>query len=1044
VDSVYAILLTDLVASTALAIRLGEARATVLLTTHDRIARDLLVEYGGREIDKSDGFLLLFDEPTAAANYAQAYHRALAMLDTPLQARVGLHFARVHLRPNSPQDIGRGAKPVEVEGLAKSVAARAMSVAGAGQTIATPQAVAEILRQRNSEPLITSHGHWQLKGLPDPLELFELGVVGEAPSSPPADGDKAWRVSWNGQTWVPVHKPRHLPAERDVFKGRAIELQALATLLEDGARIVSILGIGGSGKTRLAIHYGWMWLGDYPGGVWFCDLADARTADGIASAVARSLDVPLRKDPIAQLGHAIDARGRCLLILDNFEQVAGHADATLGPWVDRAPDAQFIVTSRQVLGLPGEASLLLPPLRLEPALELFAVRARAAKPTFALTEDNRQTVVELVDLLDRLPLAIELAAARVRVMPPATLLARMGQRFRLLKAKAGRRDRHATLSGMLDWSWDLLSPVERSALAQLSVFEGGFTLEAAEAVLDVDAFDDAPWPVDLVESLVDKSLVRPGDDNRFGFLVTVQEYAAQKLKADGGEGASQRHLAHLAGFGTPQALDALDGHGGIPLQAALLPELDNLVKACRHGTRSEEAELAVNALSAAWRVLSMTGPLATGLTLADGVLALPNLTPDCRSRALQTAVHALRWMGRRDSATEYNQEALSLARELGDPDAEGIAVGNVGLLQASMGQHEEALQSCTAALALQRQTGNQVGEGKLLNVLGLQLRALGRLSEARAAHEESLRVTRESGDVRSEGGVLANLGIVHVFCGEMSEAVDLHHQALAIHRQVGNRLSEANVLGNLGNLYRQLGRLDEARDQLEAALHLNRQVGNRQSEGTKLGNLGSVAAEAGLLDESQTWLEAALVAHRETGNTKSEGIVQGDLAVLFDMRGEVSKARELFHRALELHRGAGDRVSECNSSLCLGMIEAKANRLDTAREQLEHALELALDAKALRLEGSALAGLGHVAALEGDLVNGRGLLERGVARLRETGWPNELAKALVNQAKLEYRDENAETATACLDEAEGLVAQLGPRAASSLGPIIAAVRAEHP
>ena len=201
------------------------------------------------------------------------------------------------------------------------------------------------------------------------------------------------------------------------------------------------------------------------------------------------------------------------MILDNFEQVARHAEETLGRWLNRASDARFLVTTREVLGLPGEEILALAPLAPSDAAALFMRRAEAAKPGFQPNAEDQAAIGPLVKLLEGLPLAIELAAARVRVMPPRTLLLRMSERFKLLSSTGGRLDRQATLRAVFDWSWDLLSLPEKAALAQLSVFEGGFTLESVEGVLDLSAYENAPWPMDALQSLVHKSLVRQVTDD---------------------------------------------------------------------------------------------------------------------------------------------------------------------------------------------------------------------------------------------------------------------------------------------------------------------------------------------------------------------------------------------------------------------------------------------------------------------------------------------------------------------------------------------------
>src|SRR6202165_5339570 len=272
-------------------------------------------------------------------------------------------------------------------------------------------------------------GEHGLKGLLNPERLLQVVASDLRVDFPPL-------ASQTGHS---------LPAERDAFVGRRESLAELTRALDGEARVVSVLVLGGTGKTRLVARFGWSSLRDFPGGVWFCDLSEARSLDGILYAVAQGLDVPLGKDdPVTQIGRAIAGRGRCLVILDNFEQVARHAEETLGRWLNRASAARFLVTTREVLGLPGEEILALAPLAPSDAAALFMRRAEAAKPGFQPSSEDQSAIAPLVKLLEGLPLAIELAAARVRVMPPKTLLLRMNERFKLLSSAGGRVDRQGT------------------------------------------------------------------------------------------------------------------------------------------------------------------------------------------------------------------------------------------------------------------------------------------------------------------------------------------------------------------------------------------------------------------------------------------------------------------------------------------------------------------------------------------------------------------------------------------------------------------------
>ena len=374
-----ALLLTDLVNSTRMVEARGDAWAAQAWAAHDRLARDLLARLGGRELSRTDGFFLMFGDPVDAARFALAYHHELAQLG--LAARVGLHAGPVVLRDNSPDDIRFGAVATEVDGLATPLTARIMTLARGGQTLVTAAAALALRDPLREEVRLKCHGFYRLKGIEAPMEIFELAAADASHLTPPADVEKAYRVIRIGDLWQPARAVRHnLSAERDLFVGRAAELGALATHLDAGTRLLTVIGPGGIGKTRMARRFGWTWLGDWPGGVYFCDLSETRSLDGILFAVASALEIALgRDDPLAQIGHAIAGRGRCLVIFDNFEQVVTHAQATLGRWLDRAADASFLVTSREALHLRGEQVITLGPLPLDAeAIELFACRARGS------------------------------------------------------------------------------------------------------------------------------------------------------------------------------------------------------------------------------------------------------------------------------------------------------------------------------------------------------------------------------------------------------------------------------------------------------------------------------------------------------------------------------------------------------------------------------------------------------------------------------------------------------------------------------------------
>jgi len=900
----HALLLTDIVDSTRIAQQLGDPAMAALWETHDRVARDLLREWHGREIDKSDGFLLLFANAEEAVGYALAYHRALAELKPPLKARAGLHVGAVRLRENHRDDVARGAKPVEVEGLAKPTTARVMSLAQPGQTLLTAEARAAL---GAASLRLQSHGHWRMKGIEAPIEVHEVGDA-QAPFIPPPDSAKAYRVVRRNELWLPKQELRHsLPAERDAFIGRDAALQELARRFGAGARVISILGIGGTGKSRLAQRFGWAWLGDFPGGVWFCDLSQARSLDGIVYAVAQGLDVPLGSaDPVGQLSSAIAGRGACLVILDNFEQVSRYAEQTLGQWLNRAAEARFIVTTREVLGIAGEEAMALPPLGPADAVALFLRRAAAARDGFDPGAEDRATISRLVTLLDGLPLAIELAAARVRVMPPRTLLARMSERFKLLAASGGRRDRQATLRTTFDWSWEMLSAPEKSALAQLSVFEVGFTLEAAEAVLDLSGFDDPPWAVDVVQSLVDKSLVRPLGERRFGLLGSVQEYAAEHLATPGrfeGSGAAaqasahQRHWVYYA---------ALDERSAI---ADGCIETENLVAACRRATARPDIDAAIGSLKAAWSALRLRGPFRVGAELAKAIRELSGLNAGQHAIVQWVAGSAEQALGRGLAARACFEAGLADAREAGDAGTQAWLLCGWGSVMVLEGHTAAATDMLQQALAMSRELGLRELECRTLNELGALAHALARIDEARAHYAAALQLAREIGDRQREGGLLGNLGGLLHGDGKLAEARQLYERALEIARETGDRRWGGNTHCNLGLLLHEQGEPAEARRQFEAALVIARDMGHLRLESVVLCNLAIALEAQGEPREACACYEKAVVSAMALGDRRSEGQFRGYLGLLYVRLGRVGEGFSCLDAAESLLEAVNDRLS---------------------------------------------------------------------------------------------------------------------------------------
>ena len=733
-------------------------------------------------------------------------------------------------------------------------------------------------------------------------DLQAAPATGQGSALPPPEtsaADSAAGAGVDPSAAAPARR-HSLPAERDEFVGRRAAMRELRQRFDQGARLVSLVAIGGCGKTRLATHFGWTRIDQLAGGVWFCDLASARSIEGLLHAVALGLDVPLGKDdPVTQLGHAIAGRGNCLVILDNFEQVVRHAEATLGRWLERASDARFLVTSREVLGIAGEQALALAPLDSDEAQMLFRRRAAASRSDFDPTPEDQAAIAPLVQLLDGLPLAIELAAARVRTLSPRGLLARMNERFRVLASSGGRLDRQSTLRAAFDWSWDLLAPAERVALAQCSVFEGGFTLEAAEAVLDFSSIDDPPWLLDVVQSLVDKSLVRPCGNERFDLLVSVQAYAMEHLQTEGRycgsgvealEAARRRHGEWFGAFGPQRAMENR------------CADLNNMVAACRRNIGAGDAPAAAGALDGAWAALSWQGPFKAGIDLAAAVCAMPKLQGVAAARAQAAYGEALVASGAPAQAQEQFERALAHAGAAGDLRCAASVTVSLATLHAHAARPEAA----------------------------------------RTEYAQALEIARAACDANLECAALNGLGTLEFEAGRIDGAQEHFESALAAARASGDRRWQGSLLGNLGSLYANLGRMDEARSHCEESLLIARELGDRQHEGNRLCNLGWVNYLQRRFDDARVASEAALAVARELGYARLESIALCNLGLVYDATSSLALAQEAYEAALVVARRIGDCRTEGQVLGYLGLTHARRHASAAARQCLEHGQALLL------------------------------------------------------------------------------------------------------
>ncbi|MBL8910321.1 MAG: protein kinase, partial [Archangium sp.] len=614
-------------------------------------------------------------------------------------------------------------------------------------------------------------------------------------------------------------RPTNIGKQATSFIGRVAELADLHQLFRQGARLITLLGPGGTGKTRLSLQFGSQLVthfdasekGKKRGGVWFCDLTEARDRDGVCIAVARALGVQMVPgDMVKLLGHAIAGRGETLLVLDNFEQVVAVAAETVGVWFKAAPQARFVVSSRELLRADDETVFEVPPLRTpkpsDPdsrsaeAVELFIERARTSRPGWQPDEKEVAAIAELVRQLDGMPLAIELAAGRAGVLTPSQLVQRMPQRFSILVDRRGAVERQATLRGAIDWSWSSLSPPEASMLAQLSVFRGGFSADAAESVVKLE--NEAA--ISVLMGLRAKSLVRAyfpsGDENqtRFGLYETIREYAAEKLARFTDQGtAFERHATFYIALG--QRLSA-----GAEGSKSKLDELDlereNLSVVFERARVAKDGQKALAAGLALDPLLTLRGPFAPHLELLDHVVELVRATPTMAGQALEARGRARTARGRLAEGESDLFDALELAERTGAHASAARINYLLGAVQRTFGRRKDAMDFLQTAIAQFKATDEWFYRGRAVSSLASVKQEMGNEAAALELFNEALEIHRKVGDRRYEGITLANLGVQQQDLGLLKQARANYQAALAIHRELGNRRSEGVSYVNLGDL----------------------------------------------------------------------------------------------------------------------------------------------------------------------------------------------------------------------------------------------------
>ncbi|MBX7044043.1 MAG: tetratricopeptide repeat protein [Ignavibacteria bacterium] len=927
-------LFTDIEGSTRLAQEFPD-KLHDLLEKHHSILDDSIESNGGfvfRTV--GDAYCCAFAVATDAIKAAVEIQRRLAGEDwgaAPVKVRIGIHSGSAEWNGNNYMGYIT---------LARS--ARVMSSAYGEQVIVSEDAHRLAEDYYGAEFSFRDLGIRRLKDVIQPLRLFQVLSPGLREDFPPLKTLDA--------------RPNNLPVQLTSFVGREEEMRQIRSKLKN-ARLLTLTGPGGTGKTRLALQIAADVIDQFANGVWFVELDTIHDPESLPQEILLSLGVKEEAKQNAEqtLSEFLNKK-ELLLVLDNCEHLIESCSLLAEKLLKSSAGVKILATSREALRCLGEQthhtlSLSAPdpkekqtPEKITQyeAVRLFIERALSANPKFRVNNDNAAAVAAICHRLDGIPLAIELAAARTKILSPEKIHDRLDDRFSLLTG--GRRTaipRQQTLRAMIDWSYDLLAEDEKELWSMLSVFSGGWTLEAAETVCRSEDTD----VMDLLQNLREKSIVIFDEaSERYRMLETIRQYGDDKLRSSGRiDDIKDRHLEYFRSA----ASEAGENLKGPEMKTWLVlteAESANIEKAFYHSmmsSRLEDALLIAGAMGYYWETKGM---YSEGRHRLESALnAAENIRGDTRARALVHAGRLAHIQGDIETAKSCYSESMSIFRESGNQAGIAAALKNFGLLSYEQGEYKRSEELHEEALEMFRQSNDKRGTAYSLNDYAAVLIEQGKFERAKQILEEGLVIHREINDKRGIAFCLNNLASICSEQAEYEQAVKYLNENSRIFNGLGDRRGEAYSLNSLGNLAINACNYDEAFGYLSKASEIFREIGDRRGTAFALCSLGNTAFHNGDAVQAGTLLEECIGIFKAIDD--KAGLAFG----LFTFGGVLLKGRDhngaklRLSESLELSREISHKPGAAFNLHYLGMLGLMQKEYGPAAENFSESLRLCIE-----------------------------------------------------------------------------------------------------